>query len=930
MLKKITFTGALFAFAIFCSGQNNKNDEPDELSWEFFSGKQKCFDNFVDWSKQNESLLSDALVSAGKNNFLKPLPATFKSVSIFPKAFPKRKGRIIQSKINGEKIIQLPAGHTSEFVRTVIDIPETGLYRIWIRYYHTKGRHNTFNLRLLPSELNDCKFKWQSSAKGCFFDYRYDEAKFRYKVALPTRKNNPTGFIWEGAPLIRLKAGRYSLELRGCIHAGGYARRQISNILITQDPLFVPAGSVQMQINKILNNGVLSREVEPSGQTRKNWELWQLRPGRKPLVNTPVKIANMWEKWRSQLIAFLASGKAKGLEYECMADMVYFNKDYNLIGTPAQVAKYILEAKSVVSTLSASRNNKWFYAIEAENMKKQLGVQPWKVAKDSNASGGVLALGTYGDLFSGASTLFSVPAEGEYRIWVRHKNLKKYYSIFHIGFRRPGNTKNIIDLVFGDEADKKNYPATGMYWGSRKIKLSKGKYEIQLFKKRGKLRRTNLTYRRVDRIVVTNDLTWKPEKTGMLPSQGEIGKNSIAVWRQVNTWNGFSQNSIPLPQASVDPEQIKLEIQPGEVASCLLLLRNNTLNMHNITPVITGNVKSNVNWRVVAYVLSTKYDWQPQPLLFRSSINVPPKRNTALWLTIDGRKLSPGEKSFVLKLGKKRIKFAVTIKGKNLAGAPTPFVGGWSAPFCKESAWEMYSDIGLNVIHRVVIPKIEMEKLNIRLFNLIPASYKNISPESVKKVINAMQSYNLSYKDWTWEIFDEPGDKSVARWVDAAKKLNEINPEIQRWCNPGEIQSSSAKTNLKMMPYINVYCPYFNHFAFLGAKVPGYLDKLAKTGRIKLLYTTPCLHEKAPHAPWGMFGLAEAALKYNRDGWNFFSLLNYYGSYSHSPWDDVNAPFPDQSVSIYPGAYGQTISTRNLEAVRGAIQMWKKAKLKKQ
>ncbi len=76
-----------------------------------------------------------------------------------------------------------------------------------------------------------------------------------------------------------------------------------------------------------------------------------------------------------------------------------------------------------------------------------------------------------------------------------------------------------------------------------------------------------------------------------------------------------------------------------------------------------------------------------------------------------------------------------------------------------------------------------------------------------------------------------------------------------------------------------------------------------------------------------MFKLANMALKYKRAGWNFFSVRGYY-DYHNFPWDDVNALYPDQVVNLYPGAYGQTVSTRNLEAVRAAIQMWKKAKIK--
>jgi hypothetical protein len=103
---------------------------------------------------------------------------------------------------------------------------------------------------------------------------------------------------------------------------------------------------------------------------------------------------------------------------------------------------------------------------------------------------------------------------------------------------------------------------------------------------------------------------------------------------------------------------------------------------------------------------------------------------------------------------------------------------------------------------------------------------------------------------------------------------------------------------------------------------------MATLGHPKLLYTTPCFREKSPAAPLELLSLADLALKNGRDGWDCFTLRGFYPE-SASAWDEVNAPFPDQAVSMYPGSARRVIGSRNLEALRQAIQNWKAAKMEK-
>ncbi len=118
-----------------------------------------------------------------------------------------------------------------------------------------------------------------------------------------------------------------------------------------------------------------------------------------------------------------------------------------------------------------------------------------------------------------------------------------------------------------------------------------------------------------------------------------------------------------------------------------------------------------------------------------------------------------------------------------------------------------------------------------------------------------------------------------------------------------------------------MFCPYLDHFSSKDEKYSE--EELPAIGKLKLLYTTPCFREKSPDSPGELLYLGEMAAKHRRDGWAPFSLFCSY-PYSNSIWDEIYPFNGCQSVGFYPGAYGRTLSTRNMEAMREAIQRYRK------
>jgi hypothetical protein len=220
-----------------------------------------------------------------------------------------------------------------------------------------------------------------------------------------------------------------------------------------------------------------------------------------------------------------------------------------------------------------------------------------------------------------------------------------------------------------------------------------------------------------------------------------------------------------------------------------------------------------------------------------------------------------------------------------------------------------------------MIPKKQMQQYGIRLIVLTLGTPK--SAQAVHEAVETAQSMGLDYADWTWRIAEEPNERTYEKWIAAAKIIRQADPKVRIWCNPGEIQGSTPKAVTAMSPWIDVFCPYVNQFT--RAPDAAYKKLVTNLGSPKLLYTTPCFREKSPGAPLELLALAKMALDNGRDGWDCFTLCGFYSA-TAGAWDEVNAPYGAQAVSIYPGAGRRVIGSRNLEAVRQAIQIWKAAK----
>ena len=882
------------------------DDEPDQLSWPFFADCQPIIRHFLDWSATNPPP-QDAIVSDGAPDVA------------YPYTWIKAAALIMDNEqwraesVDDTAVLRGPGSHNyQDQGRTEVVIPHDGRYRLWSRYYHRQGWHETFTLTVTappPTHIadGDISFRFHLLAKT------FSKAHWRRGIdPIPVTTSLPTGFLWEGSDQMAfLKAGRYQLRFSG----GIYDRRadpKISDLVFSTDPLYVPA-ETDIPVESI------SGEKPPCAELLQRWNHFAIRPGNRPLRSVPINLQTYWMAWRRALIDKLAVSEFTDYVWGNLAAMVYFDEESNLVGRPAEVQAQ-RERDAMPSTTFVIHGDQ-FQNTDLE--QKSWGHSSF-FAKAYPAPRNIT--GPSKDSDHAAFYEVEIPEAGRYVLWVHYFFIKGWA---------------LVALeADGRQVTEFEVSGPGRWKDSGLIDLPAGKTRIVLRRKADPPDAKPREYESpiLNRFVLTQKVEFTPDREVEYPSGDRMGDGATGGWLSADPWAGFTRftgaESLyynqyapylrkPLEVDAINRETAEITARRGEVVSQLFMLRNNTDAPVTFSPELSGG-KLPVSARLVAYTLPSNGRWSPMLLLRRRQITAPPKQNTAVWLTFDCRQVPEGTYPVEFKAHTHKISFSVRVKG-SLDGAPILYTGVYASPYPRASSWEAFQDMGINMLFHEMISKAAMQKYGI--LHLASLPYKASSEASVRQTLAEAKKMGLENSDWSWYLIDEPGPSKYAPWLEMAERIRKVDPTMMIWCNLGEgaPKKDTLPTLLKMMDYWDVSCPYRTQFG-VGSDDKDYAEyaaKLRSVGKIRMLYGTLDIgdHEKGLWAPLDILKVAEEAERNNRNGWAFFSLI--YGP----PWDDVYTGNQDHAVSLYPGAWGRTLSTRNMEAVREANQRWRASKM---
>jgi len=420
------------------------------------------------------------------------------------------------------------------------------------------------------------------------------------------------------------------------------------------------------------------------------------------------------------------------------------------------------------------------------------------------------------------------------------------------------------------------------------------------------------------------------ETSWRFPDTNTVGRGALGFWRSPNPWSGFTRFSPPMlgrprwrqtmikefvDAREIDRTEHVRTATRGDWASELLMIRNNTKQPVRLVPKVTSDLPIEV--RVVASTLTSNGEWSPMVLLKRREVTAPAGENTGLWLTMDCRAAAVGEHDVVLEFADKKVTLRVTV-AEPAGERPLRHFYGWCAPFNRESAWAFYRDHGMDMINFRRIPKELMKRYGISWLMGVPFDKKNLSVESVRAIRDDLRANcGLEPEDYFWYLIDEPPTKEIPRWLAMADVIKEADPRLQLWCNLGDSLPKPAEFDvwLPFMKRWDAGCPFISLFTTYPQFKP-FVEALREAGKLRMLYHTldRFSTEKAYDAPLQLIEVGEKAIKENRNGFGNFTMCG------GEPWDDLYCGNEDLAMSIYPGAWGRTLSTRNAEAIREVLQ----------
>lgn len=881
------------------------DDEPDQLSWPFFADCQPIVRHFFAWAATNPPP-AGALEQAGR-------PAAYPYTWIKAATLISDNAQWRAEQVDGADVLRGPGGHNYwDQANTEVEIARDGYYRLWTRYYHRQGKNETFKLVVTPAPAGD-PLAFDMASKFQLFEEVFSKSHYRRGIdPTPTTADRPTGFLWEGSHRMAfMKAGRYRLRFSG----GIYERHddpKISDIVFTADPLYVPADPDIPAVN-------VSGVNPPCAALDRNWPLFAIRPGSRPFHAAPADLQAYWLRWRRVLLDKLTISEFTDYVWGNLAAMAYFDDEANLVGRPAEVrAQRQRDARPAATFVIHGDQFQ-----NADPAQKGWNHSPF-FAKAYPAPRNITGPSKDSDLTAFHEVEIARP--GRYVLWVNYFFIKGW-AIVAV---EAGGAK-IVEFEVGG---KGNWADSGL------LELPAGKARIVLRRKPDPPGAGPREYESpiLNRFVLTETVEFAPAREVDYPAGDRLGDGPTGAWLSDDPWAGFTRFTgaeslyytpyAPCLRKTLEPEAINptsavITARQGEVVSQLFMLRNNTAEPIMFTPELAGGALP-VSARLVAYMLPSNGRWSPMLLLRRRQITAPPGQNTAIWLSFDCRDIGEGTYPVTFKAHGHTVHFAIQVNG-TLDAAPIPYVGVYAKPYPRASAWEAFRDAGITMLFHTVLSKAEMKHYGF--LHLASVPFDKTSEAGVRRALAETRALGLAPADWSWYLIDEPGPSRYADWLEMAERVRAVDPAMMIWCNLGEgaPRKDSLPTLLRMMDYWDVSCPYRTQFG-VSAKdkdYEPYVAKLREVGKIRMLYGTLDIgsNEKLLWAPLEILRVAAEAERNNRNGWAFFSLI--YGP----PWDDVYTGNQDHAVSLYPGAHGRTLSTRNMEAVRESVQRWRKAKL---
>jgi len=791
----------------------------------------------------------------------------------------------------------LDIGPTVDFT---LQIDRDGLYRFWVQYLGFAGCNGSVGLRIYP--------QGEEAESPIVYDVIGD-----YPVA------TQNGELWKDL-LVDLPAGTYTVKL-GHVGSSNPGPRYIDSLYVT-DEIWNNTPPINEAKPELMNGSHVSdiqwtnlHSLSLAEQTL--WSNWMLRPTDWDWRDIyPTLFSLSHDFWRQEVTELetpdYVADQLPLPDYHENQRQVIFDERWNMAGNPVLVKRQITALQSDVSTTIPYAH----YRLYAGYMNTVQA--PW------TRSGEYVTAG-YGDFYAQCSHDLTVAETSTYYVWVRFQNIN-YYENYKFTVTSPsGPTINWTRT-------ERYYPPdiNGYAWVRLGTTTANAGQALHIL-----IEPTGYTppstYRRIHCFEVTTDPNFTPSGTAEFPitaSQytnravglGGDPAHGYMAWTPANTYDPLYQISWPTSTIPGPSMQANLAMARNSYASQPLFLRS--LLSTPLTLTVTpgnlsgpgGSYSKKVQWRIIAFspIDTTRDNWSPFQLVRRPDVSLPAYNVAGLWFTVTTDGVSPGEYTCPITLSApgyddQTLTLNVHVSPVEISPQQPILVNGWTCPPEGNIYTEDFVVHGMNIWNGEM-SKADMTSWDIRKLYL---AIWDSNQTAIADLFNRLSSMGVTTDDYLVTVMDEPTGSTQAQlqpFIDIATAIHTVDPNTQIIFDPGE--AATTATFQILDPYANWWCPYGVHLNNPAAVA-------IFSAKPWLWYSTPCLWDKSPGYPAGIYSQLRAAPAQTGQiqGSAFFAFNYPFRDW----WDTAYETLPDAQVTVLPARHGP-VSTRGWEAIRESIQ----------
>mgnify|MGYP005835629939 CR=1 FL=1 len=800
-----------------------------------------------------------------------------------------------------------------------LHIPRSATYRIWVRYLGRPDARAVTALRF-----------YRAGDEHLGPLHQAEEV-----YAEPPPEAGPA---WHGF-IMDLPTGDYVVKLshvtRWWHGPGLYDLRQMDCLYLTEELWAPPPTPEQLRAIRETQKPDRAQRawtVPLPAADRDTWKWWQVRPlSWEDRLARPDHFAlsrRFWQQEVSELAHRDYPETAEGLpDYRAPERQVVFDETWNMVANPVRARRQQETLLADVQTAPLPYHYVW-HDIAGNIPDLAAPDRPASYGGWTHDQGCLFA--SYGSPSGTVATEVPIKHPGRYAMWVLSSSTNLNYTAPWFGKVSVADQEQFVYHHAG------NIPSIWMKMGEVDVS-EPGPVRVE-FALDGA--GAGGTYRRVYTLFLVDDLNYVPQGT-VRPSwtldmyrdraaqAGAEASDRLLVWTTANAYTPLSQEvwadhttvGRSWPEEPVAGREVRhrLIMARDSVRAVQVALRNLTGKPLPLTvesgPLYQGqrNFPNTTSWRVQAFVPygADRQNWTPFFLLRRPAVTVPPYNVAGLWLTVNSSGLAPGEYATKLRLrGQEVPEYVVNVRVKVSRVAATPeqpvLVDGYTQPHEGEAYLRDYAAHGLKV-WRGEMSKADMGRWGMRLLALHCNDAEGLA---------RIKALGLAYEDWFAVIMDEPSgetEEQLKPYLDAAKALRALDPNIRISFNPGE--AGTVPTFQILAPYCDFWLPYSLHLSENWGGPEKWAIYKAKPW---MWYTTPCLWDKSPALPDSIAAqIRQVPAQTGLCVGTAFFALNYPW---RDQWDTAYEHIPDASTMGAVMSRHGPVPTRTWEAIREGIQ----------